>query len=37
MDREVNRAALEQVIESDFLSANYVDEILDFRPWLMEL
>ena len=37
MDREVSRTALEQVVESDFLSANYVDEILDFRPWFMEL
>lgn len=37
VDREVNRTDLESIVESELLSANYVEEILSFRPWLEEL
>lgn len=33
----VDRRALEGIVESEFLSAEYVQEILAFRPWLLEL
>lgn len=33
----VERNALESIVESEFLAANYVEESLAFRPWLMEL
>ncbi|OGJ09078.1 hypothetical protein A2456_00320 [Candidatus Nomurabacteria bacterium RIFOXYC2_FULL_36_19] len=33
----VDRNTLESIVESEFLVANYVEEILAFRPWLTEL
>lgn len=33
----VERNALESIVESEFLVADYVEEILAFRPWLIEL
>ncbi|MCX6787127.1 MAG: hypothetical protein NTY93_01210 [Candidatus Kaiserbacteria bacterium] len=37
VDREVNQGDLEPIVDSEFLSSNYIQEILSFRPWLMEL
>lgn len=37
VDREVNRTDLESIVESELLSANYVEGILSLRPWLEEL
>lgn len=37
VDREVNRTDLESIVEFELLSANYVEEILSFRPWLGEI
>lgn len=36
-DQAVDRTALEEIIEKDFLSVDYVKAILSFRPWLLEL
>ncbi len=33
----VERSALAAIVESEFLTTEYVREILEFRPWLMEL
>jgi len=33
----VARNSLESIVESEFLEADYVEGILSFRPWLMEL
>ncbi len=33
----VERTALESIVESEFLRADYVAEILAFRPWLLAL
>lgn len=37
VNREINRPDLESIVESEFLSANYVEEVLLFRPWIAEL
>lgn len=37
VDREVNQRDLEQIVDSELISSNYLREILSFRPWLMEL
>lgn len=33
----VNAEELKAIVESDFLSADYVEEIISFRPWLTKL
>ena len=37
LDRMVDQHDIESIVESEFLPLNYVEEILAFRPWLMEL
>lgn len=37
VDRTVDQHDIESIVESEFLSSNYVEEILAFRPWLVEL
>lgn len=41
VDRSIDRLAVEAIVESDFLatklSGRYIEEILCFRPWMLEL
>lgn len=37
VNHEINQKDLESIVDSEFLSADYVEEILAFRPWLLEL
>ncbi len=37
VDSTVDQHDIESIVESEFLSSSYVEEILAFRPWLMEL
>jgi len=37
VDQEVSLKDIELIVESDFLSVDYLQEILSFRPWLLEL
>lgn len=34
---DVDPVEVERLVERDMLSANYVQEILDFRPWMLQL
>lgn len=37
VDRPVSQSEVEGIVGSDLLAADYIQEILMFRPWLMEL
>jgi len=37
VDREVHLGDIEPIVDSEILSADYLREILSFRPWLAEL
>lgn len=36
-DRSVDRHKVEEIVDADLISARYLDEILAFRPWMVEL
>jgi S-adenosylmethionine synthetase len=37
LNHQVSSSALDQIIESAFLTTNYLEELLAFRPWLTHL